>query len=36
LDESPENPPNPPLSKGGEGGFLEFGPELRTAYLLRD
>jgi hypothetical protein len=24
MDELPGNPPNPPLSTGGEGGFLKF------------
>jgi hypothetical protein len=24
MDNFPRNPPNPPLSKGGQGGFLEL------------
>ena len=36
MDEFPANPPNPPLSKGGQGGFLKFGANLRTTSFLRD
>src|SRR3989304_2627076 len=30
MDEFPANPPNPPLSKGGQGGFPKLGANLRT------
>jgi hypothetical protein len=36
MDEFPANPPNPPLSKGGQGGFLKFGGNLRAISFLRD
>jgi hypothetical protein len=28
MDEFPANPPNPPLPKGGQGGFLKLGANL--------
>jgi hypothetical protein len=30
------NPPNPSLSKGGRGGFLEFVANLHTTSFARD
>ena len=36
MDEFLTNPPNPPLSKGGEGGFVKFGANLCTTSFLRD
>jgi hypothetical protein len=30
MDEFPGNPSNPPLSKGGQGGFLKFVSNLGT------
>jgi hypothetical protein len=36
MDEFPGNPPNPPLSKGGEGGFLKFLANLGANSSLRD
>jgi len=34
IAEPPRNPPNPPLSKGGEGGFLEFVANLRFNFVV--
>jgi hypothetical protein len=34
VAEPSRNPPNPPLSKGGEGGFLESVANLRTNAFL--